>query len=127
MQCNVYGTDIEVLNLTVNVQTAHRLAINISPAYISAENATQYILSDELVHLPQQGVVQSDTQDIDLQFSWSNEPSFNFAVVRKSTGDVLFDSAGSVLVYENQFIEFVSQLPEDYNLYGLGERIHGLR
>jgi len=30
-------------------------------------------------------------------------------------------------VYENQFIEFVSHLPKDYNLYGLGERIHGLR
>jgi alpha-glucosidase len=31
------------------------------------------------------------------------------------------------LVYENQFIEFVSALPENYNLYGLGEVIHGLR
>ena len=30
-------------------------------------------------------------------------------------------------MYENQFIEFVSSLPENYNLYGLGERIHGLR
>lgn len=31
------------------------------------------------------------------------------------------------LIYEDQFIEFVSHLPDDYNLYGLGERIHGLR
>lgn len=30
-------------------------------------------------------------------------------------------------MYEDQFIEFVSALPEDYNLYGLGERMHGLR
>lgn len=30
-------------------------------------------------------------------------------------------------MYENQFVEFVNALPEDYNLYGLGERIHGLR
>lgn len=79
------------------------------------------------MHLPQFGVAQADTQDIDLQFSWTNSPSFAFTVLRKSTGDVLFDTRGSVLVYENQFIEFVSQLPENYNLYGMGERIHGLR
>lgn len=120
--CNVYGTDIETLTLEVDVQTAHRLRISIQPAYLDSSNMSQYILSNELVHLPEQGVVMSDTQDIDLQFSWSNDPSFSFTVLRKSTGDVLFDTRGSVLVYENQFIEFVSQLPEDYNLYGMGER-----
>ena len=31
------------------------------------------------------------------------------------------------LFYENQFIEFVTSMPENYNVYGLGERIHGLR
>jgi alpha-glucosidase len=30
-------------------------------------------------------------------------------------------------VYEDQFIEFKTVLPKDYNLYGLGERIHGLK
>lgn len=30
-------------------------------------------------------------------------------------------------MYENQFIEFVTSLPEDYNLYGLGERLQQLR
>lgn len=59
--------------------------------------------------------------------NWSNDPTFSFSVIRKSTGDILFDTRGSKLVYEDQFIEFVSQLPEDYNLYGMGERIHGLR
>lgn len=32
--CNAYGNDIEVLNLVVEHQSAHRLAINISPANI---------------------------------------------------------------------------------------------
>ncbi|KAK5109944.1 hypothetical protein LTR62_006433 [Meristemomyces frigidus] len=125
--CNVYGTDIETLSLAVDFQTAHRLAVSIQPAYLDSSNMSQYILSEELVPFPEQGVVQSDTQDIDLQFSWSNDPSFSFTVLRKSTGDVIFDTRGSVLVYENQFIEFVSQLPENYNLYGMGERIHDLR
>lgn len=56
-----------------------------------------------------------------------NEPSFWFSVTRQSTGDVLFTTKDTRLVYENQFVEFVNALPEDYNLYGLGERIHGLR
>ena len=30
-------------------------------------------------------------------------------------------------MYQNQFIEFVTSMPEDYNVYGLGERIHELR
>jgi alpha-glucosidase len=32
--CNVYGNDIEVLNLKVEFQSANRLAINISPAHL---------------------------------------------------------------------------------------------
>ena len=30
-------------------------------------------------------------------------------------------------MFENQFIEFITQLPENYNISGLGEHIHGLR
>jgi len=125
LQCNVYGTDVDVLNLTVGYQDAHRLGINIYPAYISAENSSQYILPGHLVMLPQAG--NGSASESDLQFSWSNDPSFSFTVLRKSTGDVLFSTEGTVLVYENQFIEFVSALPENYTLYGMGERIHGLR
>lgn len=32
--CNVYGTDVKVLNLKVEYQAANRLAINITPANI---------------------------------------------------------------------------------------------
>lgn len=113
--------------MTVNVQDAHRLNVNIKPLHLDSSNITHYVLSPELVNLPQQGVPEPETENIDLQFSWSNDPSFSFTVVRKSTGDVLYDTRGSVLVYENQFIEFVTQLPENYNLYGMGERIHGLK
>lgn len=126
-QCNAYGTDIETLSFELDVQTAHRMRIMIQPAYLDSSNRSQYILNENVVPAGQQGHVQPDTQSIDLQFSWTNEPTFAFTVIRKSNGDVLFDTTGSVLVYENQFIEFVSQMPENYNMYGMGERIHGLR
>ncbi|OCL09798.1 glycoside hydrolase family 31 protein [Glonium stellatum] len=126
--CNVYGTDIDTLNLTVQYQSADRLSINISPAYIGASNYSHYILSEQLVPRPTLDTAyRPNAQAIDFEFEWNNDPTFSFTVVRKSTGDILYSTKGSVLVYENQFIEFVSSLPENYNLYGLGERIHGLR
>lgn len=63
----------------------------------------------------------------DLQLTWSNDPTFSFKVRRQSTNDVLFDTTGTVLVFEDQFVEFKTTMPENYNLYGLGERMHSLR
>lgn len=48
-------------------------------------------------------------------------------MTRESTGDVLFTTENQKLVYEDQFIEFVTALPDDYTLSGLGEHIHALR
>ncbi|KAL8779443.1 MAG: hypothetical protein Q9194_001451 [Teloschistes cf. exilis] len=126
--CNVYGTDIESLNLTVEYQSADRLAVRVVPAYIDASNSSHHILPTTLVHQP---TIDADAKSSiltnDLSFTWSNDPTFSFSVYRQSTGDTLFSTQGTKLVFENQFIEFASALPEEYNLYGLGETIHGLR
>ncbi|KAI9663895.1 MAG: hypothetical protein M1821_007385 [Bathelium mastoideum] len=126
--CNAYGTDVKTLNLSVQYQSDSRLSVKILPSNIVPQETAWYILSDELVTEPSLDADANITsQSSDLQFIWSNDPTFSFSVLRKSTGDVLFDTTNTKLVYENQFIEFVSSLPENYNLYGLGERIHGLR
>ncbi|KAH3949249.1 alpha-glucosidase [Parastagonospora nodorum] len=122
--CNVYGTDIDVLSLKVEYQSNSRLAVNIRPAHLDASNSSQWIVPEDLIPRPKS---ESSFADLDLKFDWGNEPSFWFTVTRKSSGDAIFTTKGTHLVYENQFIEFVNSLPEDYNLYGLGERIHGLR
>ncbi|KAH8690762.1 putative alpha-glucosidase AgdA [Talaromyces proteolyticus] len=124
--CNVYGTDVQYLNLTVEHQSADRLNINIVPTHIDASNQSWYLLPQNIVPKP---TVEPATVGAhsDLTFNWSNEPSFSFKVTRKTTGDTLFNTEGTVLVFEDQFIEFVSSLPENYNLYGLGEHIHSLR
>jgi alpha-glucosidase len=83
------------------------------------------VLADDLVPRPS-GAAGSPRRS-DLQVDWGNNPSFWFSVTRKSNNDVLFTTKGKKIVYENQFLEIVSALPEDYNLYGLGEHIHGLR
>ncbi|KAF2681021.1 glycoside hydrolase family 31 protein [Lentithecium fluviatile CBS 122367] len=122
--CNVYGNDVDVLNLKIEYQSESRLAVQISPANVDSSNSSWYILPEEWIPRPQP---ESSGKTSDLEFNWSNEPSFWFSVTRKSTSDTLFSTEGRKLIYEDQFIEFVSHLPEDYNLSGLGEHIHGLK
>ncbi|KAI0859720.1 glycoside hydrolase family 31 protein [Xylaria cubensis] len=123
--CNAYGTDVETLSLTVEYQAADRLHIEILPKYIGQTNQSWFVLPEALVPKPKAEV--DVTPESDLKFSWSDEPTFSFKVTRKSTGDVLFSTEGSQLIYEDQFIEFKSALPRNYNLYGLGETIHSFR
>lgn len=125
--CNAYGTDIESLNLTVEYLAKDRLNVLITPTHIDASNTSWYLLDEHMVPRPLADKDGSSENDSDLEFTWSNDPSFGFTVTRKSTGDVVFDTVGSVLVYQNQFIEFVTALPDNYNLYGLGEHIQQLR
>ena len=124
--CHAYGNDIANLSLTVEHQAHDRLSIRIEPRYTGPENETWFKLPEALVNRPTGSGVKTEAWSR-LKFSWSNTPTFSFNVTRRETNDVLFTTAGSVLVYEDQFIEFVSPLPDDYNLYGLGEVIHGFK
>ncbi|OIW26130.1 glycoside hydrolase family 31 protein [Coniochaeta ligniaria NRRL 30616] len=125
--CNVYGNDIANLTLSVEYQAADRVHIQIQPRYIGSENETWFILPESIIPRPGVADTGAGAANSDLEVTWSNEPTFSFTVTRKSTSDVLFTTNGSVIVYADQFIEFGSPLPEDYNLYGLGEVIHGFR
>ena len=124
--CNAYGIDVDSLDLSVEYQTADRINVQIVPSHVDASNASWYFLNEDVVPRPKASSDASAAHS-DLSLEWSNDPSFNFKVIRKATGDVLFNTEGSVLVFENQFIEFVTSLPEDYNLYGLGEHSQRFR
>ncbi|KAI9785940.1 MAG: hypothetical protein M1839_008206 [Geoglossum umbratile] len=123
--CNVYGTDIQSLNLSAEYQAKDRLHVEIVPAILDASNSSQYILPRHLVDAPV--IENGGSYAADLALDWGNDPSFYFTINRGSNGETLFTTKGSKLVFENQFLEFKSPLPENYNLYGLGEVIHGLR
>ncbi|KAK4451594.1 alpha-glucosidase [Podospora aff. communis PSN243] len=124
--CNVYGNDIEDLTVLVRLQADDRLRIRIQPRYIGPGNETWFLLPEAIVPRPADGRGSYGARN-KLDVSWTNEPSFGFTVKRKDTGDILFTSNGRKLVFEDQFVEFGSPLPENYNLYGLGEVMHGLR
>jgi alpha-glucosidase len=55
-----------------------------------------------------------------LKFAFKRNP-FSFSVTRRDTGEVLFDTSGSELVFQDQYLRLRTSLPEDPNIYGLGE------
>lgn len=124
--CNAYGTDVDSLDLSIDYLAHDRLNVQIVPTYIDSSNASWFLLDEHTV--PRASAAEhASKEQSDLEITWANEPSFHFKVTRKATGDAIFDTTGSTLVYENQSIEFVTALPKDYNLYGIGEHIQQLR
>ena len=67
-----------------------------------------------------------DASNSDLEFSYKDSP-FSFAITRKSSGDVLFDTTGSPLIFETQYLRLRTSLPDGPNLYGLGEHSDSFR
>ncbi|TKA83915.1 hypothetical protein B0A55_00179 [Friedmanniomyces simplex] len=124
--CQAYGNDIDDLTLEVQYQTKDRLNVKIYPKNIAPENSTQYILPSSLVLQP---VWDGETtaEGSDLSLTWTNDPSFQFKITRSSSGEELFSTYGHVIVFEDQFLELVTNMVADYNVYGLAENIHDWR
>jgi len=121
-----YGNEISELTLSVQYQSEQRLAVRLFPKHLAPSNQSLYILSPTLT--PQPGVEYGASKSTsDLSFTWRNDPSFQFRVSRASTGEVLFDTYGHVIVFEDQFLELKTSMVPDYNIYGLAESLRGFR
>ncbi|KAL9091717.1 MAG: hypothetical protein Q9159_001232 [Coniocarpon cinnabarinum] len=124
--CNTYGNDIHALAMSVQYQSKERLNVRIFPKYLDASNRSLYLLARDLT--PQPGAEpQACEANSDLKFSWSNDPTFQFQVTRVSNGDVLFSTYGSKVVFEDQFLELVTTMVPEYNIYGLAESLRSFR
>lgn len=124
--CNVYGNDIPNLSLSVQYQAKERLAVRIVPKYLAPQNHSLYVLDPNLVSYP--GIESGASKNrSDLAFSWSNEPSFQFKISRVTSGEVIFDTTGRKIVFEDQFLELVTNMVPDYNLYGFAGSFRGFR
>ena len=116
--CSAYGNDIHDLTLAVEWQAKERLSLKIYPKYLAPQNLTQYILSGSLTPEPvADGTTTSKTSNLNL--TWTNDPSFQFQVSRVGSGEVIFDTYGHKIVYEDQFLELKTNMVDDYNVYGL--------
>lgn len=61
-----------------------------------------------------------------LVFKYTENP-FSFSVSRAKTGEVLFDTSAAPIVFQSQYLRLRTKLPEDPNLYGLGEHSDSFR
>jgi hypothetical protein len=120
--CQAYGNDIADLTLEVSYQAKGRLNVRIYPKYLATENVTQYLIPADIVLQPgPDGETTESTSD--LAFEWSNDPSFQFQVSRTSSDEVLFSSYGHVIVFEDQFIEVVTNMV-DVSIFTMCRSIH---
>ncbi len=62
----------------------------------------------------------ADEATSDLEFTYNASP-FSFKVTRVSSGEVLFDTTGHNLIFESQYLYLRTALPDEPNIYGLGE------
>jgi len=100
--------------------------VQILPKYLDSSNVSDYILPAFLTGYP--GVeTGSSMSNNDLNFTWSNDPSFQFEVSRSSSGEVIFSTFGKKIVFEDQFLELATSMVPNYNVYGLPEVIHQFR
>lgn len=61
-----------------------------------------------------------------LRFSMTQKP-FSFKITRRATDEVIFDTSNSPLIFESQYLRLRTSLPDEPNLYGLGEHSDPLR
>ncbi|TIC03625.1 hypothetical protein E3Q18_00081 [Wallemia mellicola] len=139
--CNAFGEDVQNLVLEATYETKERLHIKIYD-----EEEKHFQVPEEIFPRPQFDVDESLRDNSDLEFQYSDAP-FAFWISRRSNGDVLFDTrlseipaygepydandtSASVsvmpnhnLIFEPQYIQLSSALPQGANIYGLGEAV----
>ncbi|RAH86113.1 alpha/beta-glucosidase agdC [Aspergillus japonicus CBS 114.51] len=115
--CNSYGTDLRDLKLLVEYQTDERLHVIIYDA-----DEQVYQVPESVLPRVDGDSGSSDTSALD--FDLVEEP-FSFVVSRDD--EVLFDSSASNLVFQNQYLNLRTWLPDEPYLYGLGEHSDPMR
>ncbi|ORX78974.1 putative alpha-glucosidase [Basidiobolus meristosporus CBS 931.73] len=117
--CNQYGKDVKDLLLEVDYENS-RLRVKISDADQKHWEVPVSMWSPDKSYRPKTSMGQL------LEFAYQKDP-FSFQVKRKDTGEVLFDTSKHRLVFEDTYLELTSSLPENANIYGLGEVVDTFR
>lgn len=86
---------------------------------------------EEIYQVPESVFPRPAAGDIDgeqssLRFDYKESP-FSFTVSRAEDGEVLFDSSAASLIAEPQYMRLRTKLPDNPNLYGLGEHTDSFR
>ncbi|KAG9074615.1 hypothetical protein FS749_013796, partial [Ceratobasidium sp. UAMH 11750] len=116
--CGIYGNDVKQLKLEVKYEDQSRIHVKIGDSA-----GKRYEVPEEVFPRPTSKVTASSA---DIVFKYVARP-FSFSVSRKKTGEVLFDTKGSTLVFEEQYLRLKTVVPNNTNIYGLGEHTNTFR
>ncbi|KAJ5259270.1 CAZyme family GH31 [Penicillium angulare] len=119
--CDLYGSDLRNLKLLVEYQTDNRLHVIIHDA-----NEEVYQVPETVLPRPSSSPKASSSHrgNPAIRFDYQPQP-FSFRVLR---GDqILFDTTDTNIVFESQSLNLRAWLPDNPNLYGLGEHSDSLR
>ena len=129
-----FGDDIMELSLTVTRVSAHSVRVKITDAQQQRFEPPHVLVYEE-----------RDNPEVaaDYHVVLNESPFFGITVVRQSDNAVLFDSMPlSVasdsaappppaqfrdLVFKDHYLELSTRMSDDYQIYGLGERVHEFR
>ncbi|XP_056161900.1 alpha-glucosidase-like [Syzygium oleosum] len=136
---SVYGPDVENLRLVASFETGGRLRVRITDADHRRWEVPHDLIPRRYPSPPHRALAgqtltpppllrrsQCRLSSSDLVFVLRNITPFSFAVSRRSSGDVLFDTSASdlsaSLVFKDQYLQLSSSLPpRRSSLYGIGE------
>ncbi|KAJ0733185.1 putative alpha-glucosidase [Helianthus annuus] len=132
---SLFGPDIDELRLVASFETADRLRIRIKDSKHQRWEIPNHILprqsqpnispSDSRQKIPAKLILSDPNSDLTLTLhntTTNTLTQFGFTVTRRSTGDILFDTSHSILIFKDQYLELSSSLPANRSsIYGLGE------
>lgn len=117
--CNAFGPDYETLKLTVRYENADRVRVHITDAEGKA-----HVVPDDVVPTkgawPVIGDASISADDCNLKFDYVEDP-FSFKISRKSDGEMIFDTTGQALIFEEQYVRVKSALADGTNIQGLAQ------
>ncbi|THU91887.1 alpha-glucosidase [Dendrothele bispora CBS 962.96] len=118
--CNVFGTDIANLTLTVTYETDTRIHVKITDP-----SSKRYEVPESVFARPNASSTASPSS-AQIQFNYTASP-FTFTIFRTSTSEVLFSTVNHPIIFESQYLRVKTSLPRDANIYGLGEHTNPFR
>nr|XP_025039028.1 maltase-glucoamylase, intestinal-like [Pelodiscus sinensis] len=109
---SLFGNDISPVALDVEFQTKDRLRFKI------------YDPNSQRFEVPlkiESPSIAAAATSYDIEFI--NHPSFQFKIIRKSTGTVLWDASLEELIFSKQYLQIATTVPST-SVYGFGEHEH---
>ena len=80
-----------------------------------------YQVPESVINRPD---IEKEQKESSIRFDFEENP-FSFRILRGE--EVLFDTSGTNLIFQSQYLSLRTWLPNDPNLYGLGEHSDSLR